>query len=128
MSKNLIFLFIIAALLSSCYKTFSERAGKAPEGIIPRDTFVLILADMEIAESAMREMQNIGKEIGELNEAYYHNIFSRYGIDRARFDSSMVYYRKDPKVIDKIYEDVITRLSMIESEVKVEDKVEEKVE
>ena len=122
MSKNLFLLVIVAGILSSCYKTYNGGTGKAPEGLIPRDTLVLILADVEIAESALREMQNIGKQIGDLNEAYYHNIFVKYGIDQAKFDSSMVYYRQDPEVIDKIYEDVITRLSMIESEIKLEDE------
>ena len=122
--RNLI-LIIVALLMAGCYNTYTDQADETPGGIIHRDTMVLVLAEVEIAESALREMQNVGKETGELKEAYYHNIFRRHGISREQFDSSLLYYRSDPAVMDKIYEDVITRLSKMESEVKLEGEEED---
>jgi len=118
-------LIIVALLMAGCYHTYKDHAYHTQDGIIHRDTMVVVLADVEIAESALREMQNVGKETGELKEAYYHSIFRKHGISKEQFDSSLLYYRKDPSVMDKIYEDVITRLSKMESEVKLEGEEED---
>lgn len=93
---------------------------QAPSNLIAYDEIVLILADIEIAESALRQKQNAGAEIGEIQEAYYHSIFKKHDVSRVQYDSSMLFYRQDPETMDRIYEDVISRLSVIESEIQME--------
>ncbi len=118
--KNNIILIIGILMISSCYSTHNDERVPEPENLIGKDKIVLILADVEIAESALRQKQNFGHEIGEEKEAYFRSIFTQYGVTREQFDSSMAYYRQDLETINTIYEEVITRLSVIESEVEHE--------
>lgn len=118
--KNLTGLLAGILLLSSCYDQYNDSMAVKPENLIYRDTIVLILADIEIAESALRHKQNYGMEIKNKAEAYFNEIFKRYKVSKEQFDSSMTYYKEDVDVINEIYEDVITRLSLMQSEVQME--------
>lgn len=122
MKRNILYLFTAFLLLTACYTAPENETAPAPENLIDRDKLVLIIADVEITESALRQKQNVGHEIKNIKETYYHSIFSKYNISREQFDSSMTYYKQDPEVMDKIYEDVITRLSMMESEIQLEEE------
>ena len=117
------FLFIISSIifLSACYATHEEKRSDPPDDLIGTEKMVMILADVEITESALRQKQNYGHEISELKEEYYHAIFTKYEVSREQFDRSLAWYKEDLITIDKIYEDVITRLSVLESEVQLEE-------
>ena len=119
--KKLLLLSICLLLISSCYTIHDNTTVYKPDNLIEKDTIILILADVEVAESALRQKQNLGHEIGEAREAYYHAIFTQYEISREQFDSSMAYYKQDLEAINDIYEDVLTRLSVIESEIEHEE-------
>src|SRR5210317_883676 len=119
--KNFMFIISAVILLSACYATHEDKRGDPPDDLIETDKLVLILADIEITESSLRQKQNYGHEISTLKEEYYHAIFNKYEVSREQFDRSLAWYKKDLKTIDKIYEDVITRLSVIESEVQLEE-------
>ena len=120
--KNIIFLFASFLLLASCYTTESKSKRTEPSNLIEQDTMVLLIADIEIAESVLRQKQNTNQQIGSTDEAYYHTIFSKYDVSRGQFDSSMAWYKQEPEMTDKIYEEVITRLSVIESEIQMEEE------
>jgi hypothetical protein len=115
-------LVVIISLLmvSSCYNKHENDIIGEPSGLILKDSIVLILADIEIIESALRQKQNRGQEIDDLRDTYYKSLFANYGISQVQFDSSMLYYRQDLETINEIYEAVITRLSVISSEVEHE--------
>jgi len=117
---KLLFLSTCLLLISSCYTTHDDTRVSKPDNLIEKDKIVLILADVEVAESALRQKQNLGHEIGDTREAYYHAIFTQYEVSREQFDSSMAYYKRDLETINDIYEDVLTRLSVIESEIQHE--------
>ena len=122
------FLYLVAGItmMSSCYNIKEDIKKPEADNLIPREKIILILADVEIAESALRQKQNVGSEIGSLQEVYYYTIFKNHEVRKEQFDSSMLYYRQDAETMDKIYEDVITRLSLVESETQMEsDKKEE---
>ena len=118
MRNALIILAVIA--LTSCYTRHEQALIQPPDHLISKDTIVLILVDIEIAESALRQKQNEGHEIADMQEAYYHAIFTHYKISRGQYDSSMAYYRQDMEMMDELYERVITRLSVMESEIQME--------
>lgn len=118
--KNLILLIIGLMMLSSCYTAHENEKQPPPQNLIDKDKIVLILADIELAESALRQKLNHGYEVKEVKEAYYRSIFSEYEISREQFDSSMTFYKQDLDELNLIYEEVITRLSVIESEVELE--------
>lgn len=114
------FLFILILLLSSCYNTHDGNKIPEPDNLIGKDKLVLVIADMEIAESTIREKQNLGQEIDGLQERFYLAIFQKHEITKEQFENSMAYYKQDLDELNDIYEEVITRLSMMESEVQHE--------
>ncbi len=114
------FLFILILLLSSCYNTHDGNKIPKPDNLIGKDKLVLVIADMEIAESTIREKQNLGQEIDGLQERFYLAIFQKHEITKEQFENSMAYYKQDLDELSDIYEEVITRLSMMESEVQHE--------
>jgi len=121
--KNILFMIIGFLLFTSCYTKHGESTIAAPKSLIDKDKIVLIIADVEIAEAALRQKQNTGHEIAEAKEAYFHTIFTSYEVTREQFDSSMIYYRQDLETMNGIYEEVISRLSVIESEVQHEQEL-----
>jgi hypothetical protein len=114
------YLFILIILLSSCYNTHDGEKILKPDDLIDRDKLVLVITDMEIAESTIREKQNLGQEIEGLQEGYYFAIFEKHKITKEQFDNSMAYYKQDLDELNDIYEDVISRLSVMESEIQHE--------
>jgi hypothetical protein len=118
--KNLLALFAGIFMLSSCYNEYNESLTEKPDNLIPRDTLVLIIADLEITESVIRQQNNYGLDAGDKTAAYFNMIFTKYNISKSQFDSSLAYYKGDVEVMSEIYEDVITRLSLIQSEVQME--------
>ncbi|MCK4569407.1 MAG: DUF4296 domain-containing protein [Bacteroidales bacterium] len=113
-------LIICLLLLTSCYPTHDETKISKPDNLIEKDKIIIILADVEVAESALRQKQNLGHEIGEAREAYYYAIFTQHEVSSEQFDSSMAYYKQDLETLNEIYEEVITRLSVMESEIQHE--------
>ncbi len=120
--KPLLLLFMITAWLfmPSCYDVYEEAEVEKPENLINIDSMVVILADVEVTESALRQKQNMGHEITDLEEQYYQSVFRKHQVTRGQFDSSLAYYKQDMAVMNKIYEDVITRLSLMESKIQAE--------
>lgn len=118
--KKLLSLLAVILIFSSCYNQFNEPVADEPVNLIHPDTMVLILVDVELAESALVHKRNYGSELGDQPEIFFRSIFKKYKVNRAQYDSSMAYYKGDIKTMDKIYEDVITRLSVMHSEAQVE--------
>ena len=117
MKKSLI-LYAIIFILVGCYPTHEEEKPLPPDDLIEVEKMVNIIVEVEIAESAIRQKQNYGHEINNAAEEYYTAIFNKYEITKDQFSRSLAYYKKDLEAIDAIYEQVITRLSVIESEVR----------
>ena len=116
------FLIHMSALiiLGGCYITHEEEVLLPPDNLIEIDRMIDLLVEVELAESALRQKQNYGEEITKLREEYYTAIFKQYEVSKEQFDESMSYYKQDMETIDMIYEEVITKLSVIESEVQHE--------
>jgi hypothetical protein len=118
--KKLLLLLFATLLLASCYTTHDKSQVPKPDDLIVRDTLIHLLAEIELIESAIRDKQNLGHEIDDLNEAFYATVFKKYNVSREQFNRSMDYYKQNLEEMDDIYEDVISRLSVIESQIQNE--------
>ena len=118
--KKFQYLVVGLLMLSSCYNTHNSSEFPEPDRLIGQDKLVLILVDVEITESALRQKQTTGHELGNAREAYYNAIFKQHEVCKEQFDSSMLFYKQNLEVMDDIYEEVITRLSLMESEAQLE--------
>jgi hypothetical protein len=90
-----------------------------PDDLLTQDEMVAVLTDIHLIEGARTGLVIMGDSVGGVNE-HYKAFFVKHNVTQAQYDSSFVYYSKNPKVFDKIYERVIENLSVIESEIHVD--------
>jgi len=91
-------------------------------GIIPRDSMVNLLLEIQLVES-YRNLRYIQSTTDSLQSGWvrglYDEVFDRYQVTAARFDSSYSYYQQqDPVILDGMYAEVNERLSQQLSEQK----------
>lgn len=93
-------IFLLASCLTACQV-------KRPKAVISDAKMESVLYDYHIAKA-------MGEEI-PYNESYkrvlyIESVFKKHGITQAEFDSSMVWFTRNPDVLTKIYEKVNTKL------------------
>lgn len=91
---------LVAFCLSACQV-------KRPAGILPDAQMEDVLHDYHIAKVMGEEVpysENYKRVL------YIESVFKKHGITQAIFDSSMVWYSRNPDVISKLYEKVNIRL------------------
>jgi len=109
-------LFLLGGLFGCTQKL--EIKAEAPEDLIPRDTMVSIFVDLRLLDAVMNFEQLGGsRKVSQKNYFLYKSILDKYCITREQFKRSFDYYQNDLEVIDQIYADAITRLSVLKSKV-----------
>jgi len=118
MHTNLIKLFIVSFLLFSCTPP-KEENEVVPDSILSEEQLVILLTDAYLAEGASGI--NVKSVTGEkFDSTYIFNPLKDNHIDRAKFDSSMVYYTKHPKKLKLIHDKVLDKLSAAQAKGKLE--------
>ncbi len=83
--------------------------------MIPEETMVPLLLDMQLIEGAKSNKFFLG-DTGAANYALlYTTIFEKHGVEKAQFDSSMAYYTHHSAELENIYDKVIEELMKIEA-------------
>ncbi len=118
MHTNLIKLFIVSILLFSC-KPPKEEDEVVPETIMNEEQLVNVLTDAYLAEGASGiNVKNVTGE--KFDSTYIFNPLKDNNVEKAKFDSSMVYYSKHPKKLKIIYNKVLDKLSAAQAKGKLE--------
>lgn len=104
-----LFKILVLTLLAGGCKNDNETL-EVPPYVLQRDSFVQIMADFAIAESAAN--MNIGNQpVFRLDTAYAFNPVFEYGISRARLDSTMAFYARHPEQYERVYQSVLDTLN-----------------
>ncbi len=97
--------FPLMLLLAAC-------GGKElPEGVLPRQRFVDVLAEAQLIEARVNREGAIEHRSAERIEGYYDALFSQEEISREDFSRSFDHYASDPALLKEIYGEVIAELS-----------------
>jgi hypothetical protein len=80
------------------------------ELLIPRVTFVEILADAQIFQAFSEMRRDRNKSGIDLAESYKW-LLQEYGVTDEAFRYSLHFYAVDQKTFEEIYDEVITRIS-----------------
>jgi 4-hydroxyphenylpyruvate dioxygenase-like putative hemolysin len=110
----LIFSFLV--LVAGCNKHKETASHSLAEDLIPMDSMVSILVDVQLIESILKVKYPGKHENQEYTKRYYDHLLTRHGITRQQLDESLEYYQKNVESLDKIYTEVITQLSKIQAE------------
>lgn len=110
----LLVFFILLIFNISC------QSGKTPpkKYLIQRDSLVTILVDLHLVHSIQTtfEYRQIAADYDSID--LYSKVFSRHGITKAAFDSTISYYAENPEELLNIYDEVIMQLTMMQDSLK----------
>lgn len=95
----------------SCTTNSDAINEKMPENVIDSVTFAKVLADMHLVDAAAKFQALPDNRVLSTKYAENLGVLKNYNIDKAKFDSSMVYYSARPDLYDRVYSKVLEILS-----------------
>ena len=104
---NFVFFIGIMFLLSACNR---------PAGILSERKMTTVLVNMHKTEATLTE-KGIYYGAYSKKAPYFNNVFKRNGITQAQFDSTLVWYTKNPQQFENLYDEVIKQLTILQKDV-----------
>jgi hypothetical protein len=92
----------------------SERIP--PADIIPRDSFVALLTDVQLLEAVSKQKMIRTDNPGPRIARYYKKTFEKFEVSEELFLASFKWYYEDPEDMISIYEEVLNELVNRQSE------------
>ena len=98
---------VILILLSACKSEFVD----VPKDVIAMDKMEIILADMHITDAVAESKAQLGMNEKLLTQEYHEQVFKNNEITRAEFLKSYKFYEANPKLLNKMYDDILDKMS-----------------
>ena len=113
-AKNYIFIFIFLLLVMvGCEEPIVEE----PENLVKREQMIEMMADMHLAEAVFQTRRYQDSTIERTTSAdFYYSVLEEYNVTDSVFEKSFVYYASFPRQFEKMYQDVMNKLSEMEQE------------
>ncbi|MFW5752266.1 MAG: DUF4296 domain-containing protein [bacterium] len=86
--------------------------------LIPREDFIHVLTDIHLADAMFISYEVKQKFKLSDSISYYGPILDEYGYTKQQLDSTLVYYSEHPGDYDKVYDEVLNKLSRLEGDIK----------
>ena len=93
----------------------SEMDEEIPEGIIPEDKMVVILADMQISEAYLSDIRKTSERLKDSTLLYYKKVYKKNKITKDQFEKSLLFYKTDLEHLEQIYTKVVVRLNELKA-------------
>lgn len=112
MKKVLIILAIFITAFVSCDKPVIEK----PRHLVKEKQMINMLVDIHLAEATFNQMRydSIVRNSSSVN--FYYSVLQKYEVPDSVFERSFVYYASNPKNFEKMYREVMNKLSETEQE------------
>lgn len=113
-AKNYIFilLFFLFAV-TSC----EEPVIKKPENLIKEEKMIEMMLDMHLAEATFQNRRYQDSVIRATTSTdFYYSVLNEYNVADTVFEKSFVYYSSNPRKFEKMYQDVMNKLSETEQQ------------
>lgn len=104
--KKLLIISALLVLFIAC-----EKEEKKPDYLWPEEQFVEVLTEFQKTESLVRLEYHRFKDSAYANDSVYAALYEKMEVEEEEFDSNYYYYLRNPEKLEKIYEEVITRIS-----------------
>ena len=110
-----ILILLMAFLIAGC--TFFRSPGQDDcEKILSNEEMADILFDVYLLEQYLGEHRYLDNGIRDSAEYYYAGVFDNHDVSAETFEEALDCYLLDGREMDEIHEQVINRLSIMESE------------
>ncbi|GAB1416238.1 hypothetical protein MASR2M117_16440 [Paludibacter sp.] len=104
---------LVAYFLSALIVVLSACSNR-PKGVMSKGEMRAFLTEFHLLEGTLSSHP----ELSDREKAYYYQaLFAKHHISKADFDSSIVYYTKNPKAFERIYTKVGSDLDELKSDV-----------
>lgn len=113
-----LFVFCLLFLINACHKP--GIGNTEPVIVLPEEQMINIMTDAQLLEAGLNHKRNIGQSTTELKSLWYDELFKHYQITNGIFEDNLNYYAEDPAKMEGILEEVLARLSQMQSEVNAE--------
>ncbi len=119
MLKKYILLLIIPLMSVSCYHE-NVAVTEIPDLLLTKEQMVAVMTDVHLVEGVLTYHRIVRLEYKDYKSAYYSKILQQHGINAVQLRENITYYNSDPKIMEDIYEEVLSNLVKIETELKIE--------
>ena len=96
---------------------FISACNGRPKGVLNQSEMTEVLTDMHLVDGSYA-VQGLGSDQNIDKSVYYTAVLNKHGVTQAEFDSSLVWYTKNPKKFEKIYNEVLVQLTNRDKDVK----------
>lgn len=105
-------ILVSVCMLLSCHGNNSVRV---PEGVIPPDSMVTVLADIHILQATL-QLGYFQNDSASASHRAFLDILKKHRVSEEKYNSSIKFYTFHPILLDSIYEKVVNNLSQQKSE------------
>ena len=106
MLKKISFFLIILLVVFGC------KQDPIPANAINRKTFINILVDIHIGEGMFQEKGRIKLDSLQ-SKSVYLSVLKKYNVSEGRMIITTLYYSRNPKEYDKIYTEVLSKITVM---------------
>ena len=106
---RIVLVFACLFLLASC--------DSRPKGVLSQEDMTNIITDLHQLDGSLAAKSISSGQFNEKSK-YYNSVLKKYRITQAQFDSSVVWYTKNPKKYERIYENVFIQLTALDEDIR----------
>jgi len=106
---------IILALFS-VFVSCDNEVVKKPGHLVSERKMIEMLVDIHLAEATYNRMRNDTLVKNSSSANFYYSVLAKYEVADSVFEKSFVYYASVPKNFEKMYREVMNKLSETEQE------------
>lgn len=103
--------FILGFILILC------ACENRPRGVLSQNNMANVLIDMHLIDASLSE-KGLNYSHYSTKASYYNYILKKNGVTQAEFDSSLVWYTKNPKRFENVYIQVNEKLTRFQKEIR----------
>ncbi len=113
MIRNSIVFILLVLVAVSCDKP----AFKKPEHLVGEDKMIEMMVDIHLAEATFNNLRARDSLVRKSSSAdFYYSVLNKYQVPDSVFEKSFVYYASYPKKFEKMYRNVMNKLSIMDQE------------
>jgi len=109
-------IFIISILFFFVLVSCDEPVYEKPENLVKEKQMIDMLIDIHLADATFVEMRMDSMVRKSSSTDFFYSVLEKYQIPDSIFEKSFVYYASNPKKFEKMYREVMNRLSVMEQQ------------
>lgn len=106
----------ILAFIAFAFIACDKEAIEKPHHLIKEKQMINMLVDIHLAEATYIKMQGDSIVRKSSSANFYYSVLAKYDVSDSVFEKSFIYYASNPKNFEKMYREVMNKLSESEQE------------